>query len=140
MGLSADSREETTPAAKLKDGLPLTLRAGEYVRLTIRHPDWRRRRLHLAQQQAAQCALARAYQVLQERAINYGTNTNPKQVTRSFPHCTLSRMLRFGAVSRRSRPSQVGLSVPSTSIVFRRAPSADARQMRSRAGRLPEEN
>ena len=82
--VAAGSREERRSAAELTCGLSLALRAGEFIRLTIRHVDYRRRRLQLAQDQAARNALARAYQALQERATRDGPAAVAPQETGQF--------------------------------------------------------
>jgi len=82
--VTTGSRDEKRQAAELTQGLPLTLRAGEHVRLTLRHSDYRQRGPQLEQQQAAQNALAHAYQVLQERATADGAAAVPPQATQDF--------------------------------------------------------
>jgi hypothetical protein len=66
--VTTGTHEERHSATELTRGLALTLGPGGHGRLTLRVSDHRARKLQLDQQQAAQNALAHAYQLLQERA------------------------------------------------------------------------
>lgn len=70
--LTTGSHEKKRSAAELMGGLPLTLRAGECVRITLRCGNHRHKRIQIEQQQAAQSALAYAYQHLQEQRVKEG--------------------------------------------------------------------
>ena len=82
--VTVGEREEHHSAAELARGLPLTLRAGEHLRLTLRQSDHHSRQLRLQQQQDAQGALAHCYQMLQEQAAEQGISTLPPQSTQTF--------------------------------------------------------
>ncbi len=77
-------REEKHPATRLRQGLPLSLKPGESIRLTLRRGDYRERQLQLKQQRAAEHAIAHAYQLLQERAVNGGHATATSSDLESF--------------------------------------------------------
>jgi hypothetical protein len=76
--------EEKHPAADLRQGLSLTLKAGEHKRVTMRRTDYSERQRQLQQQRAAQNALAHAYQLMQERAIAQGSAAIPPQEITTF--------------------------------------------------------
>ena len=74
-------REGVCPAAELRQGLSLTLKPGEHVRITVRRSDYVERQLQLRQQRTAQNALAHAYQLMQERAVTQGrASASPKDI------------------------------------------------------------
>jgi len=76
--------EARFPAAELRHGLPLTLRAGEHLRVTVRRSDYQERQRQLQQQRTAQNALIHAYQLLQERAVARGPAAISPQDSKSF--------------------------------------------------------
>ena len=82
--VTAGLREATYSAAVLGRGLPLSLRAGEHARITLRHPDHRQRELQLEQERAAGNALAHAYRNLQEQAARRGASSVSSQAVRDF--------------------------------------------------------
>jgi predicted Rdx family selenoprotein len=82
--LSMGSGETKHPAGELKQGLPLTLQASEHIRITLRSPDNRQRRVQIEQQGAAQNALADAYQKLQEQAAKRGDLGGTSRLVHDF--------------------------------------------------------
>jgi hypothetical protein len=82
--MTIGSVETSHPAAELREGLSLTLKTGEHVRITVRRSDYRERQRQLEQQRTAQNALAHAYQLLQEHAIVRGSAVISQQDVRAF--------------------------------------------------------
>ena len=64
--------ESKHSASELRQGLSVTLQAGENRRLTVRRRDHREQGIQLQQQRAAQNRVIHAYQMLQERAVAQG--------------------------------------------------------------------
>jgi hypothetical protein len=88
-------REEMHPAADLKQGLLLTLKPGEHIRITVRRNDYRERQLRFQQQRTAQNVVCHAYQLLQERAVARGrTDASPQDIqafTEALSACRAGR-------------------------------------------------
>ncbi len=76
--------EEVHPASELRQGLPLTLKGGEHIRVTARRSDCRERQRQLQEQRTAQNALIHAYQLLQERAVAQGCSASSPQDIETF--------------------------------------------------------
>lgn len=75
-------RKEEHPAADLRQGLLLTLKPGEHIRITVRHSDYREGQFQ--QQRTAQNFVSHAYQLLQKRAVNRGRTTVSPQDIQTF--------------------------------------------------------
>ncbi|MBM4156071.1 MAG: hypothetical protein FJ221_13765 [Lentisphaerae bacterium] len=82
--VTAGLGEEKRPAADLRQGLPMTLKAGEHKRITVRRSDSQERQRQLQQRRAAEYALTRAYQLLQEHVVTQGKTAVSPQVIRTF--------------------------------------------------------
>ena len=76
--------EEKHSAAELRQGLSLTLKPGERMRITVRCSNYREREHQLQQQRAAQNAVSHAYQLLQESAVAQGRAAVSPQGIQTF--------------------------------------------------------
>jgi hypothetical protein len=79
-----NTRQKSHTAAELRRGFPLALRAGEHVRITLRHPDYAAQHRNLQQQHDAQNMLIRCYQLLQETAEKAGTSPLSHHAKQAF--------------------------------------------------------
>lgn len=114
--LTVGAGEEKHPAAELRRGWPLTLRAGDHLRVTVRRSDYLERERLLEQQRTAQNALVHAYQFLQERAVGRGRSAiSPRDIktfTESLSACRDGRYADAEAQLRFLTESAEIFSIP----------------------------
>ena len=70
--VSVGGTDETYNAADLRRGRSMTMKAAEYLHVTVRRSDFRMYQPALREQRTAQNALAHAYQLLQEITVTHG--------------------------------------------------------------------